>query len=145
MRKVKLVSTFSQPSEIIGVFYTEQESSTGGEVFLTWSSTIRCDSGRYGASDMNYLGNVSRFYFVINTNQRKLHKARKISNLLNLNINISKKKQPNKLVKSSNIKYEVEILLQRNTNSISNGCDSTKWAQTPYFHCAHSIQNKYES
>ena len=76
---------------------------------------------------MNYLGNVSRFYFVINTNQRKLHTARKISNLLNLNINISKKKtQPDKLVKSSNIKYEVEILLQRDTNSINNGCDSTK-------------------
>ena len=38
MRKVKLVSTFSQSREIISVFYTltifvEQENSTGEEVF----------------------------------------------------------------------------------------------------------------
>ena len=36
---------------------------------------------------------VSKFYFAINTSQRKLCKAWKITNLLNLNINLSKKKQ----------------------------------------------------
>ena len=35
---------------------------------------------------------VSKFHFAINTNQRKLHKARKITNLSNTNINLSKKR-----------------------------------------------------
>ena len=53
---------------------------------------------------------VSKFYFAVNTNQKKLYKAWNITYLLNLNINLSKKiknkktknknEQKNKLVKS---------------------------------------------
>ena len=58
LKKIKLVSFFSQSRETAGAFYTlaifvEQESSTEEDVFLPWSSTIRCDSSRYRTSDMN--------------------------------------------------------------------------------------------
>ena len=36
------------------------------------------------------------------------------------------------------------MLLQTNTNSINNGRDSTKRAETPYFHCGPSSHNKNE-
>ena len=42
------------------------------------------------------------------------------------------------------MKVEVEILLQTDMNSINNGWDSTKLAETPYFHCRPSVQNKNE-
>ena len=41
---------------------------------------------------------ISKFYFAINTSERKLYKAWKITKLLNLNINLYIKK--NKMVKS---------------------------------------------
>ena len=73
-------------------------------------------------------------------------KVEKLQNLLNLNINLNKTKkadkQINKLVKGWNIKGEVEILLQTNMNSINNGWDSTRLAETPYFHCGLSGQNE---
>ena len=37
---------------------------------------------------------------------------------------------------------EVEILLQTDMNGINNGWDSTKRAETPYFHCGPSSQNE---
>ena len=41
-------------------------------------------------------GFVSKFYFTISTNQNKLNKSWKITNLLNLNNNVGKKKnKPN--------------------------------------------------
>ena len=51
---------------------------------------------------VSFNGQISKFYFVINTRQGKLYEAWKITNLLNLNINLRKKKQQqtNKLVKS---------------------------------------------
>ena len=39
---------------------------------------------------------------------------------------------------------KVEILLQTDKNSINNGWDSTKWEETPYFHCGPSSQNENE-
>ena len=48
------------------------------------------------------------------------------------------------MAKSYNIKVEVEILLQADMNSINNGWDSAKRAETPYFHCGPSGQNENE-
>ena len=42
------------------------------------------------------------------------------------------------------MKSEVEILLQTDMNSINNGWVSMKRAETPYFHCGPSGQNKTE-
>ena len=39
---------------------------------------------------------------------------------------------------------EVEVLLQTDMNSVNNGWDSTKRAETPCFHCGLSGQNEYE-
>ena len=39
------------------------------------------------------------------------------------------------------MKAEVEILLQTDMNSINNGWDTTKRAETPYFHCDLSSWN----
>ena len=46
------------------------------------------------------------------------------------------------MIKSQNIKAEVEILLQRDMNSINNGWDSTIRVETLYFHCYPLSQNK---
>ena len=42
------------------------------------------------------------------------------------------------------MKVQVEILLQADMNSISNGWDSTKWTEPPYFLCGPSSQKKNE-
>ena len=41
------------------------------------------------------------------------------------------------------MKVEVEILLRTDMNN-NNGWDSTKRAETFYFHCGHSGQNENE-
>ena len=85
-------------------------------------------------SEVVLLGkSLSKFYFAINENQKKLYKAWKITNLLKLNINLSKiNKQTNTLVKRWTIKAEVEVLLQTDMNSINKSWDSTEWAETLY-------------
>ena len=45
---------------------------------------------------------VSKFYFAINTSQRKLYKDWKITNLLNLNINLGEKRKTKKKLKQTN-------------------------------------------
>ena len=45
---------------------------------------------------------VSKFYFAINTSQRKLYKAWKITNLWNLNINLNKTNKQTKKKKQTN-------------------------------------------
>ena len=54
-----------------------------------------------GFAEIVVLG-VNKFYFAINTNRKKSWKAWKITNLLNVNVNLSKKtkNKTNKLVKS---------------------------------------------
>ena len=75
------------------------------EGILDWESNLfNCKKCLHWADrEIFYLSESSEcidyycnFYFAINTSQRKLCKAWKIANLLNLNINLTKKKQQKK-------------------------------------------------